>query len=326
SNISKSDVTLSIDDIRICCSSLYLSKSRRSIFCVFLVFEAEKTTMMLAAKHEWLEAAMTDDTLVAELLFRLKQAHELATPAASSVAIPLRWGRRLPRSRHGVASAGSARCDVGFGRRKDKEGGDSSTRCSPTTPLSWSSGGGGSASPSTTADGFEVTSRQTNLSAVRSKDVATAEAAYTATKRSRKKKTFSELKEEESSLLKESLHLKKEIATLRTTFKEHAARNVNLKKMKLDLNVNSDPSKRAGMASHEAEKSICSQSLQTEAPSISYPSLTFRTQVKDDIHPLSESCKTDKETSNHDRFFLLPDLNMMPSEEDSGSEAFCGRR
>lgn len=102
-------------------------------------------------KDDWIRAAMTDDGVVVELLVRLKQA-QAAAPAKPQAVIPLRWGLRLPRSKAATAVS-SGRCDV-VCRRKD---GDSSARCSPTTPLSWS-GGGGAASPSATADGFEDTS------------------------------------------------------------------------------------------------------------------------------------------------------------------------
>ncbi|CAN1828483.1 hypothetical protein LINPERHAP1_LOCUS32244 [Linum perenne] len=117
-------------------------------------------------KDEWVSAAMTDDTVVVELLVRLKQSQATAparmmTTVQSScgAVIPLRWGLRLPRSKSAAASAsasaGSMRCDV-VSRRKE---GDSSTRCSPTTPLSWS-GGGGAESPSAAADGYEETSHR----------------------------------------------------------------------------------------------------------------------------------------------------------------------
>lgn len=98
-------------------------------------------------KDEWIRAAMTDDRVVVELLVRLKQEAAQVKPQA---VIPLRWGLRLPRSK--PATAASMRYEV-VCRRKE---GDSSARCSPTTPLSWSGGGG--ASPSATADGFEETS------------------------------------------------------------------------------------------------------------------------------------------------------------------------
>ncbi|KAH7574085.1 hypothetical protein JRO89_XS03G0249900 [Xanthoceras sorbifolium] len=277
--------------------------------------------MMLtaAAKDEWVRAAMTDDSVVVELLVRLKQAQaqaQAAMPVAKSVAVAeLRWGIRQPRSR----SLSTMRCD-GAGSQRGGKGGDSATsnsrRASPTTPLSWSGGGGGAVSPSATADAFEETSRHQTSSGARSKchhvpsmrwramsgsmfslteergfvsndnpatlnlpavrfrallrscvagvsdvadeGIATNETTSNATKRSRKKKTFAELKEEEGLLLKEKIHLKKEIETLRATFKEHCAANVNLKRMKLDLGLHSakNPSETA---SDETQKTISNQ-------------------------------------------------------------------
>lgn len=105
-------------------------------------------------KDEWMRAAMTDDMLVVELLVRLKQSQASSPlkspPPTDTYMFPLTWSVRMPRSK-------SVRCDAVSQR---KRGGDS-TRCSPTTPLSWSGG----ASPSGgTADGFEESSRPTNRS------------------------------------------------------------------------------------------------------------------------------------------------------------------
>jgi hypothetical protein len=48
---------------------------------------------------------------------------------------------------------------------------------------------------------------------------------------------------------------------------------------------------------------------------------TLPTRAKGDSHLQSISSETDKAISNHDRSFLLPDLNMMPSDEgDTGTE------
>jgi len=48
---------------------------------------------------------------------------------------------------------------------------------------------------------------------------------------------------------------------------------------------------------------------------------TLPTRAKGDSHLQSSSSETDKAISNHDRSFLLPDLNMMPSDEgDTGTE------
>ena len=117
--------------------------------------------MMMMANDEWVRAAMTDDTVVVELLIRLKQS-QAASASAKSHSLPFTWGLKQPRSK--LASA--SRCGGGaVSRKKDSD----SNRCSPTTPLSWS----GSASPSANADGYEESSRPTN--AARSKATATSE-------------------------------------------------------------------------------------------------------------------------------------------------------
>ncbi|XP_065850658.1 uncharacterized protein [Euphorbia lathyris] len=250
---------------------------------------------MTVVKDEWVRAAMTDDRVVVELLLRLKQAQASLKPQPQPV-IPLRWGLRLPRSK--PCTSVSLRCD-----RKEN---DFPARFSPTTPLSWSGGGGGgSSSPSATADGFEETSRRVSRSppGVRSKGTANAESASTATttKRSRRKKTFAELKEEEGLLMKESIHLRKEIANLNATFKEQTARNDNLKRIKVDLNL----------------QCVKLSSIASEEPKAIYSQHDGR-----DIG----SCDTRETVSNHDRSFLLPDLNSMPLEEDPASEALSGTR
>ncbi|KAK4375472.1 hypothetical protein RND71_006149 [Anisodus tanguticus] len=57
----------------------------------------------------------------------------------------------------------------------------------------------------------------------------------TTSKRSRRKKTLADLKEEEILLIKERKHLKSELALLRTNLENQRDTNQNLKKMKLDL-------------------------------------------------------------------------------------------
>ena len=106
-------------------------------------------------KDEWIRAAMSDDVVVAELLLRLKQSH-----ASPPLLTPFKWGLRLPRSKP------SSRCDV-VSVRKDRE----PTRCSPTTPLSWSGGASPSAAADADADAFEDCSRSSSirLAAARSK-------------------------------------------------------------------------------------------------------------------------------------------------------------
>ncbi|KAF5456783.1 hypothetical protein F2P56_026225 [Juglans regia] len=253
-------------------------------------------------KVEWVRTAMTDDTLVAELLVRLKQSQAASSSHKSwpRAVIPLRWGLRQPRSRP-VAF----RCDT-VPRRKEAD----SRRCSPTTPLSWSGGG----SPSATADGFEESNVNASFyfPAFRSKGTAANES--TATKRSRRKKTFAELKDEENSLLKERIYLKKELATLRATFMEQKARNESFKRMKFDLVLHS--AKNPSATFDGQENAVLREPFQATAPCHNFRRL--REDSPNDDTMQSEPCTTDKATSStRDSSCFLPDLNMMPSEEDS---------
>ncbi|KAK8645225.1 hypothetical protein V6N13_119068 [Hibiscus sabdariffa] len=255
--------------------------------------------MTMTVKDEWVRAAMTDDSVVVELLIRLKQAQS-APPASKSAAVALKWGIRQPRSK-----PMSMRCDA-------KRDGDfnASSRRSPTTPLSWS-GGGGAASPSA-ADGFEETSKQVSrcppAAASRSKGSAGNETTTTTTKRSRRKKTFAELKEEENLLLKEKLNLKKEIASVRATLREQRARNENLKRIKLDLNLQIAKNGHEELPSsqpHQRVRStvdLCPSTSPSPSPSPS-PS-----HALDDRKEVSDSFNVVKA--------VLPDLNMMPGEDD----------
>ncbi|XP_028091786.1 uncharacterized protein LOC114292077 [Camellia sinensis] len=244
---------------------------------------------------DWVTAALADDSVVVELLFRLKHSSE-------SLAPMLGWGQRQPRSKPALAS-----------EKKERE----STRCSPTTPLSWSCGG--AASPS---DGCDESSRRSDRSSGdRSKGIFTNETTATATattnKRSRRKKTFAELKEEEILLLKERMNLTKELATLRETLEEQKAKSQNLKRLKLDL------------YSQSANK-LAATCDELEAPNSSQPNLA-EVSTLDHVSVLptitSASCKVEnKEVETSERCFVLPDLNMMPSEEDSvsGCETLYG--
>lgn len=88
--------------------------------------------MTMNTKDDWVAAALSDDTLVADLLSRLNQSssHPPKPLPSASLPLPLGWGHRQPRSKP----------------KKDSAATTATTR-SPTTPLSWS-GGGGAASPS----------------------------------------------------------------------------------------------------------------------------------------------------------------------------------
>ncbi|CAK9169744.1 unnamed protein product [Ilex paraguariensis] len=206
----------------------------------------------MMSDQEWVKAAMTDDSMVVELLVTLNQA----TPPPKT-ALPLEWTVRQPRSKTMTVK--------------------STTRASPTTPLSWSgatsfSGGAGSGSGSGSGGaidgGLEESSRplpkrsvgsDTTRSKVRvcalfllfffsgivsfidiviTSPVAgdiTGTSERTTSKRSRKKKTLAELKEEEVLQLKEKRRLTRELACICSTLEKQRATNESLKRMKYDV-------------------------------------------------------------------------------------------
>lgn len=242
--------------------------------------------MML--NDEWMRAAMKDDTVVVELLLRLKQPVE-----TKSQGVSFSWGHKQRRSRSRL-TASVSRCDRAV-----------STRCSPTTPLSWSGG----ASPSVTAEGYEDSSRCNN--AARSK--ATATSGYTSnsasTKRCKRKKSFAELKEEESTLLKERIHLEREIATRNANFEVMRTTNESLKRMKLGFGSKSH-SKPSCSTSVELRGTLAGQPHQRIAPS---EVLTRATQ--DDTRSQASESRPNRIESTGESVFMIPDLNMMPSDD-----------
>ncbi|XP_042510206.1 uncharacterized protein LOC122085741 [Macadamia integrifolia] len=265
-------------------------------------------------EEEWVREAMTDDRMVAELLMRLRQSKEdTSLPAKRLVAVLPVWGMRQPRSRQIL------RCNT---VQVKKEG--DSTRASPTTPLSWS--GGTSLSGSGTVDGYEESSCPLKRkSGVRSKVISTSENGG---KRSRKKKTFAELKEEESFLLKERINLKKELATLRAKFEEQRTWNVTLKKMKFDMQLQSAKEEPAKIELKEADGDVPNQ---TQANPVGHSPSVFPKHDTSDEHDavaypssVPDSCRIQEEDGDKaNNFFELPDLNL-PLEEDSNSEVLYG--
>ncbi|KAF8110888.1 hypothetical protein N665_0078s0078 [Sinapis alba] len=239
----------------------------------------------MLVKDEWVATAMTDDEMVVELLLRLKHAGTVVSEDPSTNLPPLRWGVRQRRSRSSRFGGGGV-----VALKKDVD----SVRGSPKTPLAWSggsgSGGGGSASPS--ADGFEDTSRQASCSTSTvsgSKVFPTNEITSSFSKRLKKKKksSSSELKYQENLKLKERLDLETEIASLRETFDEQNVRNQRLKRIKLDLS--------AGRVKNE-----------TPVDLIPKPQCE------------SKSCRIEgnKTASSENKSFFLPDLNMVPTEDE----------
>ncbi|XP_019051710.1 PREDICTED: uncharacterized protein LOC104588523 isoform X2 [Nelumbo nucifera] len=144
-------------------------------------------------------------------------------------------------------------------------------------------------------------------------------------RRSRKKKTFAELKDEESLLLKERTHLKKELAALRITLEEQRTRNESLKRMKLDLQIQS-----ANKPS-TPKKETCEEPQQAEAISVDHTPKVSPTTVPDTElqaavlpSPPSDSHEVEnKDAVGRESLFVLPDLNL-PLDDDPGSEALYG--
>ncbi|XP_042493553.1 uncharacterized protein LOC122073098 [Macadamia integrifolia] len=266
-------------------------------------------------EDEWITDAMKDDRLVAELLMRLRHTEEHASlPTKRPVAVFPKWGFRQPRTRQIL------RCHNVQPKKEDE-----SRRASPTTPLSWS-GATTSLSGSGAVDGYEESSHIVKrTSGVRSKVISTSVIA--AGRRSRKKKTFAELKEEESLLLKESIHLKKALITLRTNFEEQRARNETFKRMKLDLQLQSEKV----AISVELKDADCQVPDQTEANLVDHSHSVFPKHGAFDERdavacptPGSDSCRIEKKDAlKTNNFFALPDLNL-PLEEDLNSELING--
>ncbi|KAL1224667.1 hypothetical protein V5N11_001107 [Cardamine amara subsp. amara] len=232
-----------------------------------------RTTSHKKPMDEWVATALTDDDMVAELLLRLKHAGTVKSENPTANLPLFRWGFRQRRSR-------PSRLGIGVGGFMKKE--TDSARASPMTPLCWSggSGSGGSTSPSAvTADGFEDTSRQASCStSTGSGSKALNEITSSWSRRSKKKKTFLELKDAENVQLKERFNLEKKIANVQATYEERSAKNQSLKRIKLEYSNRSKPN-------------LISKS-------------ESRKRRRLPIEKEEKSC------------FFLPDLNMTPNEED----------
>ncbi|KAL3819159.1 hypothetical protein ACJIZ3_005064 [Penstemon smallii] len=233
---------------------------------------------MTAADEDWVKSAMKDDTMVVELLVRLhRAAPPPPPPALKPAALPLEWSVRQRRSRPVSISSNTKK---------------PAHRASPTTPLSWSGG----TSLSGGSGGFEESSRPKLSNTARSK--ANVDGEKTGSKRSRKKKTLAELREEENLLIKERRELKRQISALRVNFEKQRATNESLKRMKLEMQPHLDKRK--------AEESVSGQLEQKSTGN----------------HPITTSLLANDAAS--DDKFELPDLNI--PFEDSISDVVCGVR
>ncbi|MED6132490.1 hypothetical protein PIB30_019464 [Stylosanthes scabra] len=231
--------------------------------------------MTMRPNDEWVTTAMTDDTLVVSLLLRLKNSFSNDNNNNNYGLLPFTWGLRQPRScsRSRLPPPPTSHCCDAA----------ASTRRSPTTPLSWSG----------TVDGYEDSTRN---NVARSKATATtATSGYTAnsssipTSKCRRKKTLAELKEQETSLLKERTYLKKEIEHLNASFEAQRAQNETLKRIKLDMASKHQKKKNP---SSKSDEEWCKPCL---GASIGTKSLAVGGEAAS---------------------FLIPDLNMTPYDEE----------
>lgn len=261
----------------------------------------------MTEEEEWVKTAMSDDSVVVEMLLRLHQADPPPAPhlaprkKCAAPVLQLEWSVRQRRSRQKVP------------RKK----GDA-TRASPTTPLSWS--GATSVSGGAADGGFEESSKPSKpIDNARSKVVATGET--NTAKRSRKKKTLAELKEEESLLLKERRNLKNKLATLRLSFEQQRAENETLKRMKLDVLSQQTMEIVRASASQDA---IPNQNYQMKG--LCDPSCMILSThgACNDVKPSPPHGFSEvQEGGSTGSSFLLPDLNL-PVDDDSVSGNLYG--
>ncbi|KAJ8536191.1 hypothetical protein K7X08_034592 [Anisodus acutangulus] len=251
-------------------------------------------------QEEWLKAAIMDDTMVAELLLRLNQVNPLSKSKSKKTGLPLEWTVRQRRSR-----------PVSVNAKKP------APRASPTTPLYWSgatsvSCGGDGGSGGGVDGGCEESSGPTTPSktpsSTRSKVNGTSDAA-TASKRSRKKKTLAELKDEEILLIKERKQLKNELAIVHANLEKQRDTNQNLKRMKLDLHPQ-QANERGTIVAYDGSSGQFLQKALPSHPAIPIAVLPSSLEEKQDVPALESR-------------FVLPDLNI-PFGEDSSTEILCG--
>eukprot|EP00268_Persea_americana_P016072 TRINITY_DN17617_c0_g2_i2.p1 TRINITY_DN17617_c0_g2~~TRINITY_DN17617_c0_g2_i2.p1 ORF type:complete len:241 (-),score=49.16 TRINITY_DN17617_c0_g2_i2:467-1189(-) len=226
----------------------------------------------------WVEDALQTDFMVANMLMRL----------SGEGRPPQKWLRRLPRTTQLHPSNGATRV-------KELE---ESARASPTTPLSFS----GSSSHSACDDPSRPAKRSRLDDSSQSDKPPTCAATATTDTRlkivppktakglktnPRKKKTVSELKQEENSLLMDKAKLIKELEALQDIRKDLMLKNERLKKQKLNM---------------DSQLAVKSSG-----------------KTNSNHHPPLPPVKTAKAASNPPPrvVFEIPDLNSVPPEEES---------
>ncbi|KAM0009329.1 hypothetical protein Hdeb2414_s0092g00789021 [Helianthus debilis subsp. tardiflorus] len=213
----------------------------------------------------WLQSALTNDVLVAELLLRAKHSTDSdssrrhppspTTSTAITTILPPLWGHRKNRSKSiSQTTAGKEH------------------RRSPTTHLSWSVGSGGAGGCS--SDGYDESCRPSDLSSggrsIKVNEVASTSSHH----KSEKRKVFQH---------------EQELTSIRVPLYQQISTSENLKRIKIDLDQNQRNKTRV---MEEHKRQIKSSSM------------------------VSQSCRVEAETVAPQKGFVLPDLNMTPSEED----------
>ncbi|XP_034695497.1 uncharacterized protein LOC117921656 [Vitis riparia] len=234
--------------------------------------------------RDWVEAALMNQSVVAELLIRLKYSDP--APMRSSHGVAVDWSVRQRRSKQILKEKGEP------------------ARDSPSTPLSWRS----ATSASGGATDVEDSTRADKASDMRSKNIAVGESSNI--RKQRKRKTFAELKEEEELLLKERNHLQMELQTFTMNLKKQRAKNEHLKRVK--LGTQSPPAKKA-VAPSLAFKPVADQPAPMVPTTVSG---SGEYAVPHQYLP-NGSSKVQAVVKKEPRF-LLPDLNQ-PLEEDFSS-------
>ncbi|KAE8709037.1 Detected protein of unknown function [Hibiscus syriacus] len=247
------------------------------------------------SEDEWINQALTDSTLAAKVLLSLFQP--LRSGNATSQALQLEWRVRQRRSKQSL--------------KKKAE----PTRASPNTPLSWS--GGVSVSGSGSGDGYEESSRPPLKPVENSRSKVATTNEITPPKRSRRKKTLAELKEDISSHLKENKSLKNELEKLKLKFENIRTENETLsRKLKFKkARASNESSKRMKFDYHshlhlnDATSEVPQQREVTCHASIAH---------NKDEPPTPNRCSEGRDmgiASRNETSFELPDLNL---PDDSG--------
>ncbi|KAK9149540.1 hypothetical protein Scep_008297 [Stephania cephalantha] len=158
-------------------------------------------------------------------------------------------------------------------------------------------------------------------------------------RKTRKKKTFAELKEEECLLLKESVYLKREVAKLQAVWEEERIQNNNLKRMKLELQRQSvnetsasdvlketsscDPLSHSNRDQNDTvSPSNGSECCGLDAAASCTPHLSD-TSVAPIVATTWKNPEVPSVAANQKSFVVLPDLNL-PLEEDYVPEDLYG--